>query len=269
MAGGESPAAKRLTPGLGTTQLSGQPGRPAPPCSTSGPSTPPPGAAPGRAASGAGVPRRRRGRRLDGLDGRRRDQRHAGRRRSRCSPRTPGSAPPGRPGAGSPYFGAKLLIADRGNNRLLLLDAPSTWCGPTRRPPRRAPVRLLLPRRRLLHPPRHGDHLQPGGERDDRRDRLPVGEDPLVLRPSRPARAPPRATCTSPTTPTCSRTARSPWPTPRTAGSCSSTANGTVAGQIGTTACACTTPRPRWALPTATPRWPTATSSSRRSTGRG
>ncbi len=28
----------------------------------------------------------------------------------------------GTPGAGSPYFGSKLLIADRGNNRLLLLD---------------------------------------------------------------------------------------------------------------------------------------------------
>ena len=29
----------------------------------------------------------------------------------------------GAPGAGSPYFGAKLLIADRGNDRLLVLDA--------------------------------------------------------------------------------------------------------------------------------------------------
>jgi len=29
----------------------------------------------------------------------------------------------GAPGAGSPYFGAKLLVADRGNNRLLLFDA--------------------------------------------------------------------------------------------------------------------------------------------------
>jgi N-acetylneuraminic acid mutarotase len=29
----------------------------------------------------------------------------------------------GAPGAGSPYFGAKLLVADRGNNRLLLMDA--------------------------------------------------------------------------------------------------------------------------------------------------
>ncbi len=29
----------------------------------------------------------------------------------------------GAPGAGSPYFGAKLLIADRGNNRLLVMDS--------------------------------------------------------------------------------------------------------------------------------------------------
>ncbi|MHB8439409.1 MAG: hypothetical protein ACYDD4_09630, partial [Acidimicrobiales bacterium] len=39
----------------------------------------------------------------------------------------------GQPGAGSPYFGAKLLIADRGNNRLLLL-APGdtiTWSYPS------------------------------------------------------------------------------------------------------------------------------------------
>ncbi len=47
-------------------------------------------------------------------------------RRSRpcrcCGPTGP-SARPGAPGAGSPYFGGKLLIADRGNNRLLLLNA--------------------------------------------------------------------------------------------------------------------------------------------------
>jgi outer membrane protein assembly factor BamB len=44
----------------------------------------------------------------------------------------------GAPGAGSPYFGGKLLIADRGNNRLLLLDTsdqvvwrfPSAASGP-------------------------------------------------------------------------------------------------------------------------------------------
>ena len=35
----------------------------------------------------------------------------------------PGFGTAGAPGAGSPYFGGNLLIADRGNNRLLLLDA--------------------------------------------------------------------------------------------------------------------------------------------------
>ena len=34
----------------------------------------------------------------------------------------PGLRAAGAPGAGSPFFGARLLIADRGNNRLLLLD---------------------------------------------------------------------------------------------------------------------------------------------------
>ena len=34
----------------------------------------------------------------------------------------PAFGPAGAPGAGSPYFGARLLIADRGNNRLLLMD---------------------------------------------------------------------------------------------------------------------------------------------------
>ncbi len=44
----------------------------------------------------------------------------------------------GAPGAGSPYYGGKLLVADRGNNRLLLLDDtgqlvwtyPSTYAAP-------------------------------------------------------------------------------------------------------------------------------------------
>jgi hypothetical protein len=39
----------------------------------------------------------------------------------------------GAPGAGSPYFGTKLLVADRGNNRLLLFDAQLnvTWTYPS------------------------------------------------------------------------------------------------------------------------------------------
>jgi outer membrane protein assembly factor BamB len=43
----------------------------------------------------------------------------------------------GVPGAGSPYFGAKLLIADRGNNRLLLLSDTMhlVWKYPSRKSP--------------------------------------------------------------------------------------------------------------------------------------
>ena len=44
----------------------------------------------------------------------------------------------GAPGAGSPYFGARLLIADRGNNRLLLMDAAMhvVWKYPSPTTPR-------------------------------------------------------------------------------------------------------------------------------------
>jgi hypothetical protein len=46
----------------------------------------------------------------------------------------------GAPGAGSPYFGARLLIADRGNNRLLLLTDTMhvAWKYPSARAPRDA-----------------------------------------------------------------------------------------------------------------------------------
>ncbi|HEX4323679.1 MAG TPA: kelch repeat-containing protein [Gaiellaceae bacterium] len=49
----------------------------------------------------------------------------------------PGFGRAGDPGAGSPFFGDKLLIADRGNDRLLLLDDRNTrlWIYPSRRRP--------------------------------------------------------------------------------------------------------------------------------------
>ncbi|MBO0787870.1 MAG: PQQ-binding-like beta-propeller repeat protein, partial [Actinobacteria bacterium] len=49
-------------------------------------------------------------------------------------------------GAGSPYFGGKLLIADRGNNRLLLLNAAMhlRWKYPSARAPR-DPLRFYFP----------------------------------------------------------------------------------------------------------------------------
>ena len=52
----------------------------------------------------------------------------------------------GAPGAGSPYFGAQLLIADRGNNRLLLLDARMhvVWKYPSAAAPR-DPLRFYFP----------------------------------------------------------------------------------------------------------------------------
>jgi hypothetical protein len=52
----------------------------------------------------------------------------------------------GAPGAGSPYFGARLLIADRGNNRLLLLTDTMhvAWKYPSARTPR-DPLRFYFP----------------------------------------------------------------------------------------------------------------------------
>ncbi len=52
----------------------------------------------------------------------------------------------GAPGAGSPYFGGKLLVADRGNNRLLLLDARMhlVWKYPSASSPR-DPLRFYFP----------------------------------------------------------------------------------------------------------------------------
>ena len=52
----------------------------------------------------------------------------------------------GAPGAGSPYFGAKLLIADRGNNRLLLLTDTNQvlWKYPSAKTPR-DPLQFYFP----------------------------------------------------------------------------------------------------------------------------
>jgi hypothetical protein len=52
----------------------------------------------------------------------------------------------GAPGAGSPYFGARLLVADRGNNRLLLLTDTMhvAWKYPSPKAPR-DPLRFYFP----------------------------------------------------------------------------------------------------------------------------
>ena len=72
----------------------------------------------------------------------------------------------GAPGAGSPYFGAKLLIADRGNNRLLLLDAAMhvVWRYPSRSSPR-SPVGFYFPDDAFFI--RHGTAIISNQEQND------------------------------------------------------------------------------------------------------
>ena len=74
-----------------------------------------------------------------------------------------------------PPFVGRLLIADRGNNRLLVVNAHKKilWRYPSKTQPGAARG-LLLSRRRFLHPRRHADHLQRGAERAHRPDRLPL-----------------------------------------------------------------------------------------------
>jgi len=60
--------------------------------------------------------------------------------------RDPAFGTAGAAGAGSPFFGAKLLIADRGNNRLLMMDAAMNvvWRYPSPSVPR-DPLRFYFP----------------------------------------------------------------------------------------------------------------------------
>ena len=122
MAGGDSPAARRPTPGLGTTQLSGQSGAGGSAVSTIwafDPAT--------RRLLPAGrlqVPVSHAGVAVTGSTAWIVGGESGGAVVSAVQMLRPDRAfgTAGAPGAGSPYFGAKLLIADRGNNRLLLMD---------------------------------------------------------------------------------------------------------------------------------------------------
>ena len=123
VAGGDSPAARRPAPGLGTTQLSGRSGAGGSAVSTIwafDPATrrllpagqlqvPVSHAAVAVTGSTAWIVGGESGGTVVSAVQMLRPDRAFG---------TAGAA-----GAGSPYFGARLLIADRGNNRLLLMDA--------------------------------------------------------------------------------------------------------------------------------------------------
>jgi hypothetical protein len=147
VAGGESPAAGRRVPGLGATQLTGQP--------TAGSGTPESSAATrtvsaiwaydpaSRRLLAAGqlqVPVSHAAVAVTGsaawiVGGESGQALVAAVQMIRPS-RAFGTA--GAPGAGSPFFGARLLVADRGNNRLLLLDSASrvVWKYPSAGAPR-------------------------------------------------------------------------------------------------------------------------------------
>ena len=88
------------------------------------------------------------------------------------------------PAAAQRPFAGKLLIADRGNNRLLVLNPSGnvTWTYPSPKLPA-PPVPLLLPRRRVLGARRPRDPRERGGERRPGRDRLPEREDAVDVRP--------------------------------------------------------------------------------------
>jgi outer membrane protein assembly factor BamB len=147
VAGGDSPAATKPTPGLGTTQLTGQPIANA---GSKGPSSPTrtvstiwaydPASGRLLAAGRLQVPVSNAGVAADGSTAWIVGGESNGARVSSVQMIRPDRAfgIAGLPGAGSPYFGGKLLVADRGNNRLLLFDAAMNvvWKYPSPTEPR-------------------------------------------------------------------------------------------------------------------------------------
>ena len=132
VAGGESPAATKPAPGLGTTQLTGQPianagleGSSSPTRTVSTIWAYDPASGRLLAAGRLQVPVSHAAVAADGSIAWVVGGESNGARVSSVQMIRPDRAfgIAGAPGAGSPYFGDKLLVADRGNNRLLLFDA--------------------------------------------------------------------------------------------------------------------------------------------------
>ena len=103
-----------------------------------------------------------------------------------------------------PPFSGRLLIADRGNNRLLVVNAQKhvLWRFPSRAHPA-PPGGFYFPDDAFfIH---GGTGIISNEEQNERIVQLafPAGQAALVLRPPGGDRAPNPATCTSPTTPTC------------------------------------------------------------------
>ena len=175
----------------------------------------------------------------------------------------------GAPGAGSPYFGARLLIADRGNNRLLLLNAAIhvVWRYPSAAAPR-DPLRFYFPDDAFFTG--HGTAIISNQEQNDTIVKIAYPSGKIVWsygHPRRPGTAPGYLH-----EPDDAYLLNNGQITVADAVNCrvlviNQTARSRT--RSAPTVCASTIPRLRSARRTETPRSRTATCSSRRSTGRG
>ncbi len=125
----------------------------------------------------------------------------------------------GTPGAGSPYYGDQLLVADRGNDRLLLLDdtGKTIWTYPSKNAPP-PPGGFYFPDDAFFI--RHGTAILSNQEENDTLVEIAYPSGRIVFsygHPRAPGRRP--VTSTPPTTLTCSATGTSRSPIPGTAGS--------------------------------------------------
>ena len=98
----------------------------------------------------------------------------------------------GSPGAGSPFYGSKLLVADRGNDRLLLIDDTGkvTWTYPSPNAPP-PPGGFYFPDDAFFI--RHGTAIISNQEENDTIVEIgfPSGRDPIFLRsPANPGGGP-------------------------------------------------------------------------------
>jgi Kelch motif len=175
----------------------------------------------------------------------------------------------GAPGAGSPYFGAELLIADRGNNRLLLMDAAMhvVWRYPSPVLPA-DPLRFYFPDDAFFTD--HGTAIISNQEQNETIIKLSYPSGKITWSFGHPGHA-----GTAPgylNEPDDAYVLKDGQITVADAQNCRVlviNANRTVAHQIGTDGACVHNPSARWARRTGTRRWPTATCWCRRSTGRG
>ncbi len=176
----------------------------------------------------------------------------------------------GAPGAGSPYFEDELLVADRGNDRLLLMDAAMhiDWTYPNATTPSRPAGGFYFPDDAFFA--KHGSVIISNQEENETIMQIAYPSGQIIWSYGHP-----KVTGTAPGylhEPDDAYLLRNGQITVADAQNCRVlviNTNGTVANQVGTDgACVHNPPRP-WAPPTATPPCGTATCWCQRSTAHG